>query len=141
MRRDADPEGEPVLVDRQIGAGPDAGLAHELAAPVAQHQLVVAHVAIRLALLLQGVLDLEQVGEVGASLDLGGHLDRVGCVVEQDQVLVEAVADVALADYRQARVLVDGAGRPHEKELGREVVDVVGGQRLQRLTIEAEPPA
>ena len=99
MRRDADPEDQTFLGNRDLlTAGPDAGLAHELAAPIAQHQLVLAYVAIELALLLQRVFDLEQVGEVSARLEARGHLQRLGRVVEQDQVLVEAIADVALAD-------------------------------------------
>src|SRR5919199_510174 len=47
----------------------DPGLAHELVAPVAEHERAVAELAVSLALLLERVLDLEQVGEVGSRVE------------------------------------------------------------------------
>ena len=47
------------------------------------------------ALLLQRVLDLEQVGEVAAGLEPDGEVDRLVVVVQDRQLLVEAVADGA----------------------------------------------
>ena len=55
-------------------------------------------------------------------------------------VLVEAVADGALADHRQLGVDVDGAGARHEEEPGLEVLQVVGRQRVQPLAVDGQHP-
>jgi hypothetical protein len=62
-------------------------------------------------------------------------------VVDHGHVLVEAVADGALADDRRARVLVHVAARRDEEELRAEVSGLVGREHLQRLTVRAQRPA
>ena len=57
---------------------------------------------------VERVLDLEQVGEVARGLDADGEVDGLVVVIEDRQLLVEAVADRPLADHRELRVDVDG---------------------------------
>ena len=56
------------------------------------------------------------------------------------ELLVEAVADRALADHRQLGVDVDGAGARHEEEPGLEVLQVVDRQRVEPLAVDGEHP-
>ena len=74
-------ENEAVRRDlRRIAARGDARLADEVAVPVAEHELALPDAPV-LTLLYERVLDLEQVGEVGAGLDAyldGLRLVRVG---------------------------------------------------------------
>jgi hypothetical protein len=61
-------------------------------------------------------------------------------VVQDLELLVEAVADGALTDDRQLRVDIDRAGSRHEEEVRLEVVEVVGGERIQTVSVHGENP-
>ena len=107
---------------------------------VAEHQTAVVDPAVVLALLLERVLDLEQVGEVAVGLDAHGQVDRLVVVVEDRELLVEAAADGALADHRQLGVDVDGAGARDEEEARLEVLQVVDRERVEPLAVDGEHP-
>ena len=59
------------------------------------------------------------------------EVDRLVVVVEDRELLAEAVADGALADHRQLRVDVDRARARHEEEARLEVLQVVDRQRVR----------
>ena len=67
-------------------------------------------------------------------------MDGLLVVVQDRQLLVEAVADRALADHRELRVDVDGAGAGHEEEARLEVLQVVDRERVEPLTVHRQHP-
>src|SRR5205823_6619708 len=79
VSRDAQAEHEPAFHDLGLGARRDARLTYEVLTPVPEHESAVADLAIALPLLLERVLDLEQVREVGRSLE--PQLDLRGLLV------------------------------------------------------------
>src|SRR5262249_13950451 len=101
--------------------------------PVADRRLVGA-------LLLERVLDLEQVGEVGAGLDADRHVDRVVLVVQDGQLFGEAFADRPLADLGYLRVHIDGSRSGNEEEPRLEVLQVVRRERVQALAVDGQHP-
>ena len=92
------------------------------------------------ALLLQRVLHLEQVGEVAAGLDANGEVDRLVRVVEDRQLLVEPLADGALANHGELGVDVDGSGAGDEEEARLVVLKIVDRERAQSLAVHREHP-
>ena len=88
---------KPVLVDAGRRRGGDDRLALERLAGVLQEQPAVLDPRGVAPDLLERVLDLEQVGEVAGGVDPDRELDRLVLVVEDRQLLVEPVADRALA--------------------------------------------
>src|SRR5439155_3919221 len=105
-----------------------------------EHQLAVFDRPRVRALLLEGVLHLEQIREIGGRVDPDGEIDRLLVVVEELQLLVEAVADGTLADDGRIRVDVNGASSRYEEEVGLEVVEVVSGKRIQPVPVHGENP-
>jgi hypothetical protein len=101
--------------------------------------VLIDPVAVR-PLLLQCVLDLEQVREVRVRIDSYGELDRFLGVVQDGELLVEAIPDRPLADHGQLRVDVHGAGPRHQEEPGLEVLQVVDGERVEALAVHGEHP-
>ena len=61
-------------------------------------------------------------------------------MVEDRQLLVEAVADGAPADHRQLRVDVHRAGARHEEEARLEVLQVVDRERVHPLAVDRQHP-
>ena len=61
-------------------------------------------------------------------------------VVQDRELLVEAVADRAAADHGQLGVDVDGAGARDEEEAGFEVLEIVDRERVQPLPVHASAP-
>ena len=61
-------------------------------------------------------------------------------MVQDRQLLVEAVGDDALADHRELRVDVDGARPRHEEEARLEILQVVGREGVQPLAPDREHP-
>lgn len=70
---DSDRERQALVVDPGGGRRRDPGLTHEPVALVAEHQAAVLHAIAARALLGEGVLHLEQIGEVAVGVD--AHLD------------------------------------------------------------------
>jgi hypothetical protein len=141
VRRDRRRNREAALVDARRLRHPDPRLAHEVAAPVAEHERVALDAAIALAGLRERVLDLEQVGEVRVGVEPELELERLDVVVEHRDVFVEAVADRPVAVYRDRRVLVDGPGGRHEEVLRCEVLRLVGREDVQRRPVRRQLPA
>ena len=90
--------------------------------------------------LLEGVLDLEQVGEVAIGVDADREVDGLVGVVEDRQLFVEAIADGALADDRLLRVDVHGARPGNEEEARLEVLEVIRRQRVESLAVDRQDP-
>jgi hypothetical protein len=86
------------------------------------------------------VLHLEQVGEVGADLDVDRHRRVLVAVVDHDDVLEPDVAQEALADDPQRRGGVERLRRRHEEELRDEVVHVGAGEEVGRLALHRQVP-
>ena len=62
-------------------------------------------------------------------------------VIEDSQILVEAVSDCSFADDRQVCIHIDGAGSRNEEELHVEVIEVIRGQDVRTLPIYRQQPA
>ena len=118
----------------------NASLAHERVAPVTEDERVLLDAREALALLLQGVLDLEQVGEVGIGVEAEFELDRLGVVIQDSDVLVEAVADRAVAMDGHRWVLVDRSRRRDEEMFRREVLRLVSREHLERRAVRRQMP-
>ncbi len=112
LRRDPGAEGQSVGVELRAAAGADRGRLPVRLPPVPEHQAPALDLARVLPLLLQRVLDLEEVGEVASRLEPKRQVERLLIVVEDGDLLVEAVGDGARANDRLLRVLVDGARLP-----------------------------
>ena len=69
VRLDLDVEGQPAFVERALASRRDRGRADERVALVAQRERSVGEALGIAALLLEGVLDFEEVGEVAVRLD------------------------------------------------------------------------
>jgi hypothetical protein len=132
---------QPRLGERGPGGGRDHRLPLVGLAAVAEDQLAAVDAAVALALLLQLVLHLEQIGEVGVRLDLHLQVQRLLVVVDEGDLLVEAAVDLALADHRQVRVDVDGAGGQRREELHLVVGQIVRRQQLGADAVDGEDPA
>src|SRR4029079_103456 len=91
--------------------------------------------------LLQRVLDLEQVGEVGVRLDPDREIRRLVAVAEDRELLVEAVTDRPLQEDRQLRVDVDGAGGRDEEEARLEVLEVIGREGVEPEVVDRQDPS
>ena len=75
-----------------------------------------------------------------ACLDAHLELDRVGSVVENDELLVESVGNDPPTDDRQVGIHIDGAGTRHEEEAGFEVLQLVDRQGVESLVVDREYP-
>ena len=141
VRLDPDVEGQPALVDAGRRRRGDDGLALEGLALVGQMELAVLDPRCVGAQLLERVLDLEQVGEVAGGVDPDLQVDGLVLMVEDRQLLVEAIAHRPLADDRQLGVDVDRPGPGHEEEARLEVLEVVDRQRVEPLAVDRQHPA
>ena len=137
---DPDRERETVLVDAGRLRRGDRRLALERLALVAEDELAVVDPRVVRAHLGQGVLDLEQVGEVARGLEADGEVGRLVAVADDRQLLVEAVADRPLADDRELGVDVDGAGRGNQEEACLEVLEIVGREGVQPDVVDRQDP-
>ena len=68
------------------------------------------------------------------------EVHRLGAWLRIVELLVESVADRPLPDHRELRVDVDGAGAGDQEEPGLEVLEVVGGERVEPLAVDREHP-
>jgi hypothetical protein len=137
---DPDLEGEAVLVQPGRRRSGDLGRAAEGPTVVGEDELSGRDPRRVGSLLLERVFDLEQVGEIGARLETDAQVDRLVGMVENRQLLVEAVGDRSLADHGQLRVDVDGASAGDEEEACLEVLKVVDRERIHPLPIERQHP-
>ena len=119
----------------------DHGLPFEVLAAVPEDELVIRHLAVQLALLLQLVLHLEEVGEVGARLEADLELHRLPGVVGEREVLGEALAHRPPSQHGEVRIDVDGARGDRGEELDLEVGHVVDRERLRPQAVHGEDPA
>jgi hypothetical protein len=136
LRLDAHVQRQAALVDRRRLRAADDRLAPEVVAPVAEDERLALDAAVVLALLAQGVLDFEQVGEVGRRLDAKRQLERLGVVVEHRDVFVDPVADQALADQRDRVPAGNG-----QEELRREVLRLVPREHPRPGAVDGQQPA
>ena len=141
VRRHLHRERQPLGIEPRRRASGDRGRSRERAALVAERELPSLHLGRVAALLAQGVLHLEEVGEVAARVDANGERDGLVGVVQDRQLLVEAGRDGALPDDGELRVDVDGSRPRHEEEPRLEVLEVVDGKRVQALAVHGEHPA
>src|SRR5438309_6434334 len=107
---------------------------------VAEQQPVAVDPVVVLSALLERVLHLEKVCEVGCRIDAHVEVHRVVVVIEDRDRLEEPVSDGALPNYRQLRVDVYGPGRGHQEEPRLEVLDIVDRQRVETSAIDGEQP-
>ncbi len=141
VRLDPDAERQAVLIEASLGGRGDDRLAPERLPHVRQVQPSVLDSRLVAADLLERVLDLEQVGEVTGGIDPDRQLGRVGDMVEDRQLFVEAEADGALPDDRELGVDVDGPGAGDEEEAGLEVLEVVRRQHVEPQAVDRQDPA
>ena len=131
----------PVRSNFDRAARRDHGRPRIRLALVPEHQAPALDLRQVLPLLLERVLDLEQIGEVARRLEPKRQVERLLVVVEDGDLLVEAVGDGARADDRLLRVLVDGPGSRDEEEPRLEVLEVVGREGAQPLAVDGQHPA
>lgn len=136
VRLDLDLERQAALVDSGGLARRDSRRATKHLPLVPENELPSTNPSGVRPLLLERVLDLEEVGEVGAGLNPNGQVHWFVGVVQDRQVLVEAGAHGPLADHRELGVDVDGPRARHEEEARLEVLQIVDGERTQPLTID-----
>ena len=136
-----DREGEAALVHGACLRGRDPGLAHVSLAAIPEHQPPVVDAGEVLALLLEVVLDLEEVGKVAGGLDAHLEVDRLVVVIEDRELLVKAAADGTLTDDRQLGVDVHGPRAGHEEEARLEVLQVVHREGVEALAVDRQDPA
>ena len=122
---DLDLEGQALLVQLDGSGRGDGGHPFERLPAVPEHEAFLVDLRVVAPLLDQGVLDLEQVGEVAGGIDANGQVGRLLVVVQDRELLVEAVSDGPPADHRELRVDVDGARARDEEETRLEVLQVV----------------
>src|SRR5689334_21426643 len=107
---------------------------------VPQHEPAVGYASRVGPFLLQRVLDLEEVGEVGARIDPNGQVDRFLVVVENLELLTKPVSDRTASDDGELRIDVDGPRPGNQEETCLEVLQVVGRQRCQPFPIHRQDP-
>lgn len=137
---DGDVEAEAVAVDGRGLGRRDPRLTNERWALVAQHEAFVFHDRLAHSLLRERVLDLEQIGEVACRVDPHREVHRCRAVVQDRQLLVEAVAHGPPPDHREISVDVDGACARDEEELRLEVLEVVDRQRREPFAGQGQDP-
>src|SRR4029453_9977126 len=91
-------------------------------------------------LLLESVLDLEQVGEVACGFDADFEVDWLRVVVEDRELLVEAVADRPPANHRQLGVDVNRSGSGNEEEPRLEVLKIVDREWVEPFAVHGQDP-
>ncbi len=133
-------EGQAALIEPGRSSRGDHRRARERLPLVAEQQLSVLDPTAVLALLLERILDLEQVGEVGRRLDPHSQVDRRVVMVQDRQLFTETTADPPPSDHRQLRVDVDRSGSRDEEEARLEVIEIVDGERIQPLTVHGQHP-
>ena len=87
------------------------------------------------------LLDGEDVREVGADLERELELDGMLRVVHDDDVLLHAVADEAVAPDREHVLLEPAGDGVPEEEGGRVVLDLVRRELERPLAVDREDPA
>ena len=131
---------EPVLVHLRRLAGGDERFPSVALSLVAQPEPTVLDTGVRSARLVQGVLDLEQVGEVGRRLDPDRYVHGLGKVIEDRQLFVESISNRSLANDGELRVDVGGSGAGNKEEPGFEVLEIVGRERIEPLVVDRQDP-
>ena len=134
-------EGQALRVDHRRLVGSDPRLACEGLPLVTEHQAVVLDDVRVVTLLLQGVLDLEEIGEVRSHLDPHLERHRVGPMIQDGQGLVEPLGHRAPTDDRHVGVDVDRAGPRHQEEACLVVLQVVGRERVEPLAVDGQHPS
>ena len=140
VRLDANGEGQAVGVDRRRLARRDDRLAPVGFPHVGEHEAPTLDPSGVLALLLESILDLEQVGEVTSRLDPNRQIHWLVVVIQDRQLLVESMGDSPATDHRELRVDVDRSGSRNEEEAGFEVLQVVRGECVQPIAVHGEDP-
>ena len=141
VRLDPSLEGQPVLVDRAGAAASRSRRAAERLAFVAEHEPTVARRApTYLPFFSSASLTSNRSAKSQPASIRTVRLDRLLVVVEDRQLLVEAVADRAAPDHRELRVDVDRPRAGHEEEAGLEVLEVVDRERVQPLAVDGQHP-
>src|SRR5262249_53150086 len=135
VRLDMNAEPQALLVDLDRRGGGDERLPNEAISLVTEQHATVGDAAVELTLLGQRVLDLEQIGEIRTGGDANVEVDRRVAVVQDREVFVEAIADLALTADGKIRVDINRARSRDEKELRAEILQVVGRQYIRTLTI------
>jgi hypothetical protein len=133
-------EGQSVLVDLRRLIGTDHRFPVEGLPLVAQHQLSVLDLAEAGAPFRAVVLDVEQVGEVAGGVDPYPQVDGVLGVVDDGDVLDEAVAHGAVTHHGQLSVDVHCRGPRHAEEPGLEVLQIINGQRAEPGAVHGQHP-
>src|SRR5262245_31906655 len=138
--RDFQVECQPVRIHLGPLAARDQGRALVRSALVAKPQRAFHGAARVAALLLEGVLDLEQVGEVAGGLDPHAQPNRLVAVVEDRQRLAKTGGNRPLPDHRELRVDVDRPYPWDEEEARLEVLQVVDRERVQPFAVDGQDP-
>src|SRR5207342_2776546 len=107
-----------MLVHRGRSCGGDGRRTTERVPRVFEQELGALDVLTIRAALLNRVLDLEEVGEVGSSVEAQPHVDRRAVVVQDGQLFTEAVPHLPATDHRELGVDVYGP-RPLDEEEAR----------------------
>ncbi len=133
-------KGHALPIEDRWGTAHHPGFADEGLAPIAEHQAVVLDPLVRLTFLRERIFDLEEVGEVGRGLEAKLQVARLGLFVADQQLLPKAVPGRPLAHDGEVGIDVNRAGPGDEEELGGEVIEVISGERLQRLVVDGQDP-
>ena len=136
MRLDGELEGDAVALELALPVEAQAGAAAEAVLLEAQRERALADLDPRPVLVRAGLLRLENIGEVGREAEVEPEQALLGRVLGDDDVLVRALGDEAVALDGERRVLALG----RRDDAAREVVDRPARERLQRLSVYEQPP-
>src|SRR5262249_28171027 len=142
MRFEVNLEAKSLLVNLSGRARGDLGFAHEALSLVTENKSISIHAPIEFAGPIKFfVLHLKQIGKVGIRFNPHIQVDRRGFVIQNLDVFMKASAHRTLSHDGQWRIYVDGSGAWDQKELRREIIDVVGGQRVGVFSVHSQDPA
>src|SRR5215475_2553365 len=118
MRFKVNAEAKSLFIDFGRDARCYPGFAHKLLSLVTENQAVAINALVELSRSLeQGVLHLEEIGEVRVGFDHDIQIDGLRFMIRNLEVFVKSSAHRALSNNRHWRIHINGPRSGNEEEL------------------------